>query len=79
MSRVTDKPIDKAQIKRRITIRNPRSVYRQKPRMFDILVADKGVYLEFRTNKTDSEVVKVNDVIELIREAAVEIEDFRPD
>lgn len=46
--------------------------------MFDILVRDNDIYLEFRTSNSSSEIMRASEFIRLIRQAADTIEHTKP-
>ena len=46
--------------------------------MFDILVAGKDIYLEFRTENSGSEIMHASEFIRMIRQAADTIEHTKP-
>ena len=54
----------------RIPIRNLRSARRRNPRVFDVLIDGKQVYLEIKTGKAETELILVTDVLEQIQTAA---------
>lgn len=78
MDTIQNTPIDRTRSVRRIAIRCPRSRDSRRPRMFDILVAGKDIYLEFRTENSGSEIMHANEFIRMIRQAANTIEHTKP-
>ena len=61
--------MEKQRVLKRVSIRNKHSKYKSNPRLFDVVLTERNVFLEVKTGKDQLERIPYEEVLQQIKTA----------